>query len=122
MTAISGSPTALFLGRVLGGVSGCILYSAFDSWMVTEWTNRGLGAAHTTGGISLSYLFGALTQVNSVTAIVSGVVSEWLVEKTGTLKSPFLAVCALLPLAAAVIGITWVSVGRERGQHPLEEW
>lgn len=74
--------------------------------MVTEWMTRGLGGS----GINLSYMFGVLTQANSVTAIIAGVTSEWLVEKTGTLKSSFLAVCAVLPLAAFIIGMTWVGM------------
>lgn len=104
ITALCESPLYLFVGRLFGGLSTSILYSAPESWMVTEWTTRALGGS----GISLSYLFGILTQANSVTAIVAGVVSEWLVEKTGTLKSPFLAACGILPLAGCIIGITWV--------------
>lgn len=105
-TALCGSPLYLLIGRVLGGFSTSILYSAFESWMVTEWTTR----AYEGSGINLSYLFGILTQANSVTAIVAGVVSEFLVEKTGTLKSPFLVACVLLPLAACIIGLTWVRI------------
>ena len=105
-TALSQSRFFLFIGRILGGISTSILYSAFESWMVTEWMTRDFGSS----GINLSYFFGVLTQVNSVTAIVAGVVSEWLVEKTGTLKSSFLAVCVLLPLAACIIGRTWVGM------------
>ena len=103
-TALCGSPIYLLLGRVVGGLSTSILYSAFESWMVTEWTLRSLAGS----GITLSYLFGILTQANSVTAIVAGVLSEWLVGKTGTVGSPFLAACALLLLAACIIGISWV--------------
>lgn len=106
VTALCRSPFFLFIGRILGGVSTSILYSAFESWMVTEWMTRDLGSS----GITLSYFFGVLTQANSVTAIVAGVFSEWLVEKTGTFKSPFLAVCVLLPLAACIIGKTWVGM------------
>lgn len=106
VTALCRSHFFLFTGRILGGISTSILYSAFESWMVTEWMTQDLGIS----GISLSYLFGVLTQANSVTAIIAGVVSEWLVEKTGTLKSSFLAVCVLLPLAACIIGMTWVGM------------
>lgn len=57
-------------------------------------------------GVSLSYLFGILTQANSVTAIMAGLVSEFLVGKTGALKGPFLAVCVLLLLAACIVRLS----------------
>ena len=102
------SPLLLIGGRILGGISTSILYSAFESWMVTEWAERGLGVSEELGGISLSYLFGVLTQVNSVTAIGMGILSEWLVEGTGTLATPFLLAMGLLVVAGVVIAVTWV--------------
>ncbi|KAI5807906.1 hypothetical protein DFH27DRAFT_287579 [Peziza echinospora] len=101
------SPLLLIGGRILGGVSTSILYSAPESWMVTEWAERGLGVSEELGGVSLSYLFGVLTQVNSVTAIGMGIFSEWLVEGTGTLKTPFLVAMGLLGVAGCVIAVTW---------------
>lgn len=73
--------------------------------MVTEFHDRGLTQGT---GSALSHLFGVLTATNSIVAIVAGVSSEWLVEVTGTRKSPFMASCVLLGLAFMTIWMTWV--------------
>jgi MFS family permease len=95
----------LFFGRVFGGLSTSLMYSAFDSWMVTEYHKRHLDQA----GTSLSSMFGTMTTVNSIVAILSGVFSEWLVQFTGTRKAPFMASAALLAIAFWVIWVFWVS-------------
>ncbi|KAI5852858.1 hypothetical protein DFP73DRAFT_506433 [Morchella snyderi] len=95
----------LYGGRLLGGVSTSILYSCFESWMVTEFHSRGLSRGG--GGGSLSHLFGVLTAANSVVAIAAGVSSEWLVGVTGTRESPFMASCVLLGIAFVVMLVTW---------------
>lgn len=72
--------------------------------MVTDFHARRLGEK----GMDLSRTFGLMSTVNSIVAIVSGVVSEWLVSVTGTRKSPFLASVGLLVVAAGVIASQWV--------------
>lgn len=104
-TLVPNLPT-LFLGRLLGGLSTSFLYSTFDSWMVTEFHKRKLDKA----GKSLNALFGIMSTLNSVAAILSGVFSEWLVQFTGTKRSPFMASAALLGIASVVITKTWVSL------------
>ncbi|KAF9876055.1 major facilitator superfamily transporter [Colletotrichum karsti] len=93
----------LFAGRVLGGLGTSLLFSVFESWMVTDFHARKLGDK----GLDLSRTFGFMSTVNSVVAIVSGVASEWLVSVTGTRKAPFLASIGLLVLAAGVIATQW---------------
>jgi len=73
--------------------------------MVTEYHKKEIGE----GGMSLSSLFGVMSSVNSVVAILAGVFSEWLVEKTGTRRAPFMASAALLSVAFWVIMGFWVS-------------
>lgn len=96
----------LYIGRLLGGISTSILYSAFESWMVSEFHGRGL--ARGSGDGALSHLFGLLTATNSIVAIVAGVSSELLVDLTGTRESPFVASCVLLVIAFVMILMTWV--------------
>ncbi len=91
----------LFLGRVFGGLSTSLMYSAFESWMVTEFHKRQLDKA----GLSLSSMFGIMTTLNSIVAIVAGVSSEWLVQVTHTKRAPFMASAALLAVAF------WVNLG-----------
>lgn len=94
----------LFCGRIFGGISTSLMYSAFESWMVTEYHKRQINQA----GTSLSSLFGVMTTLNSIVAIAAGVFSEWLVEQTGTRRAPFMASAALLSIAFWVIMGFWV--------------
>ncbi len=96
---------ALFLGRVFGGLSTSLMYSAFESWMVTEYHKRQLNKA----GMSLSSMFGIMTTLNSIVAILAGVSSEWLVEMAHTKRAPFMASATLLVTAFWIILATWVS-------------
>ncbi|KAH0614891.1 uncharacterized protein H6S33_000527 [Morchella sextelata] len=102
LSTLYRSKPVLYGGRLLGGVSTSILYSCFESWMVTEFHSRGLSR-----GGALSHLFGVLTAANSIVAIAAGVSSEWLVGVTGTRESPFMASCVLLGIAFVAILVTW---------------
>ena len=95
---------ALFFGRVFGGLSTSLMYSAFESWMVAEYHKRKIDKA----GMSLSSMFGYMATLNSVVAILSGVFSEWLVEVTGTKRSPFMASAGLLAVSFCIIFTFWV--------------
>ena len=94
----------LFLGRALGGVSTSILFSSFDSWMVTDFKKRKL----VDKGCDLSRTYGTMGTINSLAAMASGVVSEGLVRFTGTKKSPFVASAVLLWMAMQTLWC-WVS-------------
>ncbi|KAI3390554.1 hypothetical protein diail_9206 [Diaporthe ilicicola] len=93
----------LFAGRVLGGVSTSLLFSVFESWMVTDFHARKLGDK----GGDLSRTFGVMSTLNSVVAIASGVFSEWAVGVSGTRKAPFAAAVVLLAAAFWVISTRW---------------
>ncbi|CZR51912.1 probable major facilitator superfamily domain-containing protein 5 [Phialocephala subalpina] len=93
----------LFLGRVFGGISTSLMFSAFESWMVTEYHKRQLDKA----GTSLSSMFGIMTTLNSVVAILAGVFSEWLVQVTNTKRAPFMASAGLLIVAFWIILGCW---------------
>lgn len=99
------SVPVLLAGRVLGGVGTSLLFSVFESWMVTDFAERGLAGK----GHDLSRTFGLMSTLNSVVAIASGVFSEWLVAATGTRRSPFYAAVGLLAVAAWVIATRFVS-------------
>lgn len=102
LTMIPSVPL-LFVGRALGGVSTSLLFSVFESWMVTDFHARGLGDK----GGDLSRTFGVMSTLNSVVAIVSGVFSEWVVSVSGTRKAPFAASAVLLAVAFWVILTQW---------------
>ena len=94
----------LFFGRIFGGLSTSLMYSAFESWMVTEYHKRQIEKA----GIGLSSMFGYMATLNSIMAILSGVASEWLVEITRTKRSPFMASAGLLAISFCIIFAFWV--------------
>lgn len=94
----------LAASRVLGGVSTSLLFSVFESWMVTDFHRRGLQAR----GGDLSRTFGLMSTLNSIVAIASGVFSEWIVAVTGTRKAPFAASVVLLAVAFWLILNRWV--------------
>ena len=79
------------------------MFSAFESWMVTEYHKRQLDHA----GTSLSSMFGMMTTMNSIVAIISGVFSEWLVQVTHTKRAPFMASAGLLSVAFWIIWGFW---------------
>ncbi|RAL62584.1 hypothetical protein DID88_004432 [Monilinia fructigena] len=90
------SAAILFIGRIFGGLSTSLMFSAFESWMVTEYHKRDIQKA----GTSLDSLFGVMSTLNSVMAILSGVFSEWLVQVTDDRRMPFMASASLLKTTA----------------------
>ena len=64
-------------GRLLAGIATSILYSAFESWLVYEHKHRGFEDA------SLSEVFANAYFVNSVVAILAGVVAQFAANSFG---------------------------------------
>ncbi|CAL1698995.1 unnamed protein product [Somion occarium] len=93
-------PVLLF-GRLLGGISTSILYSAFESWLISASNSLGLLQS------DLSTILGRATLVNGFVASGAGVFSNQLVGVTGSFASPFVASAALLVLAWFVIRGLW---------------
>lgn len=76
----------LVAGRVLGGICLNLLWTTFESWMVTEYNARGLEQS----SFPLSAMFGIMTKYNCVTAITSGLLSHCVVLAVGSKTSPFM--------------------------------
>ncbi|OBZ67712.1 Molybdate-anion transporter, partial [Grifola frondosa] len=93
-------PVLLF-GRVLGGISTSILYSAFESWLISSSNSLALPQS------DLSSIMGRATLVNGFVATAAGVASNQLVEVTGSFASPFIASGAVLLLGWVVIKGSW---------------
>ncbi|KAG1861263.1 hypothetical protein F4604DRAFT_1882473 [Suillus subluteus] len=91
----------LLLGRVCGGISTSILYSAFESWLVSS------AGALALPSTDLSTIFGRATLVNGFVATGAGVASNQLVTLTNSFTSPFVASGVLLLLAYLVIRASW---------------
>ncbi|ELR02269.1 hypothetical protein GMDG_05339 [Pseudogymnoascus destructans 20631-21] len=103
LTKLSSEIVTLLIGRLLGGVATTLMYSVFESWMVTEYFARSLDRSNMT----LDSMFGLMTMLNGVVAILSGVVGETVVAMTGTKTSPFMAAIVLLMTAMVIIKKGW---------------
>ncbi|RIA89476.1 hypothetical protein C1645_772235 [Glomus cerebriforme] len=90
----------LLFGRILSGISTSLLFSVFESWMVSEHYSRGFHSS------LLSDTFSLATYGNGLVAIFSGLLANWLAEHFGV-TSPFLAAIGFFVLAALVITFTW---------------
>lgn len=77
----------LFLGRVLAGMALTLLWTVFESWMVTEWNARGLEKEEEGGG--LSEMFVMMTIWNCASAILGGVFCHCMVSVLGSKLWPF---------------------------------
>ncbi|KAF2704291.1 DUF791-domain-containing protein [Pleomassaria siparia CBS 279.74] len=102
-TLLADNIVVLFFGRILGGVSATLLYSVFESWMVTEF-NRVLPDEPAS---TMSGFFSTMTTLNSVVAISAGVLAEWVVKMTGTAKAPFMTSVIFMGTAFVMISKNW---------------
>ncbi|KAI0084058.1 hypothetical protein BDY19DRAFT_1096838 [Irpex rosettiformis] len=91
----------LLVGRLLGGFSTSILYSAFESWVVASSHNLALPQS------DLSAILGRATLLNGFVAAGAGVFSNSLVAHTNTFTAPFIASGLLLVLAFFAISGLW---------------
>lgn len=105
LTMLSDNLAILVIGRLNGGLSTTLLYSVFETWMIAEYHDQTLDVY----GLSLSDMFGKMTTLSSIVAIVSGVFGDFLVRNTGVKASPFLASIACSCAAFFWISKHWVS-------------
>jgi MFS family permease len=114
MTVLFDSIFILFGGRILGGLSSTLMYSVFESWMVTEYHRQHMDD---TGG-SLSDIFGLMTTLNGIIAILAGLFAEAIVDFTKNQEAPFLSAVICLVLAFSLISNRWVSQ-KEAVYYPI---
>lgn len=88
-------------GRLLGGFATSILFSVFESWLVSSSKTKGMSTGE------LGEFLGRCTLVNGIVAATSGVFSDGIVSWSGTFKSPFVASGVLLVAAGMIISRTW---------------
>lgn len=86
----------LLLGRVLGGISTNLLFSAFESWMTTEHRKRGFPEEW------MSKTYSDMSIGNGTTAILAGIVAQLLEDNLGHI-GPFQGAIALTVLALVLV-------------------
>lgn len=103
LTTLLNDLVILFIGRMLGGIATTLMYSVFESWMVTEYHKRGLNKS----SLSLSSMFGLMTTFNSAVAIGAGLLGELAVRFTDTKTSPFMVAVVTLGTAGWLMTKQW---------------
>ncbi|KAH7374007.1 hypothetical protein KP509_17G083400 [Ceratopteris richardii] len=103
MTKHSPEYKILMLGRILGGISTSLLFSAFESWLVAEHFKRGFEAQWLSLTFSKAVFLG-----NGLIAIISGLVANLLADSLSLGPvSPFDTAACVLALGMAIILYTW---------------
>lgn len=89
----------LVFGRILGGISTSLLFSAFESWMVTEHRKRNFPEAW------LASTQGLASTGNGIVAVVAGVLAQLAADAFGDI-GPFRLAIALTVLCLAFV-VAW---------------
>jgi len=88
--------TILIMGRILGGISTNLLFSAFESWMTTEHRNKGFPEEW------LTRTYSEASIGNGAMAILAGIVAQILEDNFGQI-GPFQGAIALTVLALILV-------------------
>ncbi|CAI9737434.1 molybdate-anion transporter-like isoform X1 [Octopus vulgaris] len=88
----------LAVGCILGGVSTCILFSAFESWLIHDFNRQNIDKS------LLGNIFSTSVLCNSIVAILMGLVAQLSVDAFGY-TTPFeIAACLFFLM---IVYITW---------------
>mmetsp|Transcript_45777 Transcript_45777/g.111448 ORF Transcript_45777/g.111448 Transcript_45777/m.111448 type:complete len:499 (-) Transcript_45777:41-1537(-) len=99
----------LSLGRILGGLSTSLLFTAFESWMVSEHRKRGYKEKW------IAETFAIAQMGNGFMAVLAGVVAQVSADALGDI-GPFQVAIALTGVALALV-LTWEeNYGGEKGE------
>ncbi|XP_065051319.1 molybdate-anion transporter-like [Rhopilema esculentum] len=103
ITKLSRDYSVLIMGRIIGGISTSLLFSAFDSWYTYEHLQTNEFPPEW-----IQVTFSKATSVNSIIAIAAGVIanmaSDWF--SFGPV-APFVLAIPFLILAGFLIKCTW---------------
>lgn len=91
----------LMVGRLLGGIATSLLWSVFESWMVSEHLSRGFEPS------LIGETFSLMITLNGIVAIGSGFVAQWAVDIFEHPVAPFDVSAALLILGTWVVSTQW---------------
>ncbi|CAF2049364.1 unnamed protein product [Rotaria magnacalcarata] len=90
----------LFIGRILAGMATSILFSAFESWLVSEHRRRNLESK------TLETIFGNAYFGNSVVAILSGIIAQIAANTFGYVAAFDTAILIFVAMCFLVV-TTW---------------
>lgn len=90
----------LLLGRVLSGIATSLLFSSFESWMVSEHQKSDFAPAW------LSQTFSHATLGNGVVAIGAGLAASYVADEYGFV-APFMLALLILVICGLTVLFTW---------------
>ncbi|ORX96132.1 DUF791-domain-containing protein [Basidiobolus meristosporus CBS 931.73] len=90
----------LMIGKIFGGISTSLLYSVFESWMVSQHVKEGFSTT------MLSQTFSWGTFLNGFMAILCGLFADSLVKRAGN-PAPFYAAIGVFSVGAILIYSLW---------------
>jgi len=90
----------LLLGRVLSGISTSLLFSTFESWMISEHNSRRFPPE------LISDTFALATFGNGIVAIAAGLMSSFAADSYGFV-SPFMIALVLLIAGTIYVSVSW---------------
>ena len=106
----------LIMSRVLGGITTNLLFSVFESWLVTEHRRRGFEEE------KLEIILRDHTIVSNSAAIISGYIAHCLAAKYGPV-GPFEGAVALTIVALVIVGFLWSeNYGTTSVKKELSSW
>lgn len=91
----------LMTGRITGGIATSILFSCFESWMISEHSKRSFPES------SLNQMFYIQVLGNGLVAIASGVLASTVTDYFKTMTAPFDAAIVFLIIGGILIFFTW---------------
>lgn len=116
LTKFVNDYNVLMVGRLLGGFATSILWSAFESWMVSEHMSRGFDPSLIGGTFSL------MITLNGIVAILSGFLAESSVAYFGDHPvAPFGVSCVFLALGTLLIAVQWPENYGERAGDMMQK-
>ena len=93
----------LMLGRFFGGIATSLLFTAFESWLVSEHFARNYDSDWLNGTFSKAIFIG-----NGLVSIIAGLLANYLVTDMGLGPvAPFDAAATFLAIGGAIIASTW---------------
>lgn len=103
LTKLSRNYGILICGRVLGGISTSLLFTAFDAWYLYEHTQT-----HSFPNEWVPATFAKATLYNSVISVAAGILANTIAEWVGFGPvAPFVLAIPFLITAGVLIQFTW---------------
>jgi len=108
--------TILMLGRVLGGIATSILWSAFESWIISQHKIEGKSVHPDKIGGYINTVFGNQVFINGLVAIIAGILAQKVSDLYGYV-APFNVGAMVLCFCMGIILLLWTENYGEESQN-----